>query len=102
MRWTTLSGDAGIQFDAFAAQKPNSTLATWTIWAGPSIDHRTWTIHASTYTPASLLADLAEALAHGTGTHQRVPGRATLPSHRISTARGLETRGAQPPAGQRR
>lgn len=70
IRWTNLSEDVGIQFDAFAAQKLNSPLATWTIWAGPSIDHPTWTITASPYTPGSLLADLTENLAHGTGTRQ--------------------------------
>ena len=70
IRWTNQSGDAGIQFDAFAAQKPNSTLATWTIWAGASIDHPTWTITASPYTPSALLADLTEDLAHGTGSRQ--------------------------------
>ncbi|MFJ8112358.1 DUF317 domain-containing protein [Streptomyces sp. NPDC096132] len=70
IRWTNLSGDAGIQFDVFAAQQPNSTLSTWTIWAGPSIDHATWTLTASPYTPNSLLADLADALAHRTGTRQ--------------------------------
>ncbi|WP_256966355.1 DUF317 domain-containing protein, partial [Streptomyces griseiscabiei] len=47
IRWTSPDADAGVQFDAFAAQQPNSTLATWTIWAGPSIDHPTWTITAS-------------------------------------------------------
>ncbi len=31
IRWTNPSADAGIQFDAFAAQQQNSTLATWTI-----------------------------------------------------------------------
>jgi hypothetical protein len=70
IRWTNPSGDAGIQFDAFAAQQPSSTLVTWTIWAGPSIDHPSWTVTASPYTPSSLLADLAEDLAHGTGTRQ--------------------------------
>ncbi|WP_405734800.1 DUF317 domain-containing protein [Streptomyces sp. NBC_01537] len=41
-----------------------------TIWAGPSIDQPTWTIRTSAYTPAGLLADLAEELADGTGTRQ--------------------------------
>jgi hypothetical protein len=70
IRWTNLSGDVGIQFDAFAAQQPNSTLATWTLWAGLSIDHPTWTITASPYTPSTLLADLAENLTDGTGKRQ--------------------------------
>lgn len=52
IRWTNPSTDAGVQFDAFAAQSPHNTLATWTLWAGPSISHPTWSIHASVYTPA--------------------------------------------------
>lgn len=48
--------------DAFAAQDPHSPLHTWTIWADTSIDHPTWAIHASAYTPASLLAHLTEEL----------------------------------------
>jgi hypothetical protein len=70
IRWTNLAEDAGVQFDAFAAQKPNSTLATLTVWAGPSIDHPTWTLTASPHTPSSLLADLTDDLAHGTGARQ--------------------------------
>ncbi|MGW2100005.1 DUF317 domain-containing protein [Streptomyces olivaceoviridis] len=70
IHWTNQSGDAGIQFDAFAAPTPNSRLATWTLWAGPSIDCPTWTVAASPYTPSSLLADLAKDLAHGTAFHQ--------------------------------
>jgi hypothetical protein len=67
IRWETPRGDAGVQLDTFAAHHP-SNLPTWTLWAGPSIDHPTWTIHASPYAPAPLLAGLAEDLAHGTGT----------------------------------
>ncbi|MFJ3620640.1 DUF317 domain-containing protein [Streptomyces iakyrus] len=73
IRWETLQGDAGVQFDAFAAQNPHSTLATWTLWAGASIDRPTWAITASPYTPAALLADLAENLAHGTGIRTYTP-----------------------------
>ncbi|WP_307058516.1 DUF317 domain-containing protein [Streptomyces achromogenes] len=46
IRWTNLAGDAGVQFDAFAAQNANSALATWTVWAGPNIDRAAWAIHA--------------------------------------------------------
>ncbi|MFD4610473.1 DUF317 domain-containing protein [Streptomyces sp. NPDC058440] len=42
--------DAGVQFDAFAA---------WTLWAGPSVNHPAWSIRASAYTPAALLAPAA-------------------------------------------
>jgi hypothetical protein len=100
LRWTNASQDAGVQFDAFAAQHPNSSLATWTIWAGPTIDQPTWAIHASPYAPASLLTDLTEELAHGTGTRQTRPQHAqrhtrfaapahTAPSaHSVSHKRG--------------
>ncbi|MFE4331402.1 DUF317 domain-containing protein [Streptomyces sp. NPDC056831] len=73
IRWTSPNADAGIQFDAFAAQHPNRTLSTWTIWAGPSLDHPTWTLTASPHTPSLLLADLTENLAQGTGTRQPLP-----------------------------
>ncbi|MDO0930267.1 DUF317 domain-containing protein [Streptomyces sp. DG2A-72] len=92
IRWTNLSGDAGIQFDAFAAQNPNSPLTTWTIWAGLSIDHPTWTITASPYTPSSLMASLAETLAHATGTRQ------TNTSQRVRGAHLGTTPPALPPA----
>lgn len=71
IRWTTPAGDAGVWFDAFAAQHhPEQALATWTIWGGTNPDRSTWTLHASPHTPSSLLADLSENLAHGTGTRQ--------------------------------
>ncbi|GAA2312592.1 hypothetical protein Scani_00130 [Streptomyces caniferus] len=70
IRWTNPSKDAGVLFDAFAAQKPNSALTTWTIWAGPSVDHPTWALHTSPHAPASMLAGLATELAHGTGTRR--------------------------------
>jgi hypothetical protein len=73
IRWETSQGDAGVQFDAFAAQSPRTTLATWTLWAGVSIDRPTWAIHASPYTPAPMIAHLTGDLAHGTGTRQPGP-----------------------------
>ncbi|KUO04640.1 DUF317 domain-containing protein [Streptomyces caeruleatus] len=80
IRWEPLQGDVGVQFDAFAAQNPHSTLATWTLWSGTSIDRPTWTITASLYTPAALLGGLAETLAHGTGirTHASVQVKPTV------------------------
>ncbi|GAA2530263.1 MULTISPECIES: DUF317 domain-containing protein [Streptomyces] len=68
--WTSPSKDAGIQFDAFAAQHSNQTLATWTVWAGPGPDRPTWALTASPHAPSSLLADLSETLAHGTATRR--------------------------------
>ncbi|MEV5431723.1 DUF317 domain-containing protein [Streptomyces sp. NPDC052701] len=96
IRWQTAQGDAGVQFDTFAAQNP-STLPTWTFWAGPDIDRPTWTIHASPSTPAPLLAHLTENLAHGTGTRQTDGRKATgikqtatthrpRPLHKLPTA----------------
>ncbi|WP_319246510.1 DUF317 domain-containing protein [Streptomyces sp. MB09-02B] len=93
IRWTNPPGDAGIQFDAFAAQQPNSTLATWTIWAGPSIDHPTWSVTASPYTPSTLLADLTETLAHGTGTRHTRPTPTAHGSPSIQVTPALPTRG---------
>ncbi|MEV0372506.1 DUF317 domain-containing protein [Streptomyces sp. NPDC050636] len=93
IRSTSPAEEAGVQFDAFTAQKPNSTLATWTVWAGPSLNHPTWTLTASPHTPSSLLADLAENVAHGTGTARPTPLR-------TSTARASAPR-HQPPLQQR-
>ncbi|BDH15458.1 DUF317 domain-containing protein [Streptomyces hygroscopicus] len=73
IRWTSPAGDAGAQFDAFAAQHPQPTLASWTIWAGPGPDRPTWILTASPHTPSSLLAGLSENLAHGVGTRQTRP-----------------------------
>lgn len=71
IRWTAPAHDAEVQFDAFNAQQPNQNLATWTVWAGPNPDRPAWTLTASRYTPTSLLADLSETLAYGTGTRQK-------------------------------
>ncbi|MEU9290532.1 DUF317 domain-containing protein [Streptomyces sp. NPDC048275] len=97
MRWTSLSADVGIQFDAFATQKPNSPLPTWTMWACRSIDHPTWTVTASPCTPSSLLADLAENLAHGTGTPSP-PVCRTPPASWCALWRGTVAAGS-PPSG---
>ncbi|MFF8779546.1 DUF317 domain-containing protein [Streptomyces sp. NPDC015140] len=82
IRWTSSDGNAGIQFDAFAAQHPSQNQATWTLWAGTSPDQGrpTWSITASPQTPSSLLASLAESLAHETGTRQVQQGRAPTTS----------------------
>ncbi|WP_055495457.1 DUF317 domain-containing protein [Streptomyces sp. TP-A0356] len=92
-RWTSPDGNAGIQFDAFAAQHPNQNLATWTIWAGPGPDRPTWAITASPHTPSSLLTGLSEILAHQTCTRQAQPGReqrtrlaASAPAPPVATA----------------
>ncbi|MDI3418580.1 DUF317 domain-containing protein [Streptomyces luteolus] len=86
IRWTSPDGDAGVQFDAFAAQHASQNLATWTIWAGSGPDRPTWAITASPHTPSSLLADLSEALAHGTGNrdcltakHERTKNLGAIP-----------------------
>ncbi|WP_329371149.1 DUF317 domain-containing protein [Streptomyces sp. NBC_01483] len=73
IRWETSQRDAGVQFDAFTPRSPHTTLATWTLWAGASIDRPTWAIHASPYTPAPMIAHLTGDLAHGTGTRQPGP-----------------------------
>ncbi|MFB7630535.1 DUF317 domain-containing protein [Streptomyces sp. NPDC056149] len=70
MHWTTPNAEAGVQFDTFAAQRPNGILPTWLLWAGPTIEQPTWEIAASTHTPTTLLANLAETLTHGTSTRQ--------------------------------
>ncbi|WP_198358298.1 DUF317 domain-containing protein [Streptomyces fildesensis] len=78
IRWASPAADAGVQFDAFAAQHPTQNLATWTLWAGPNPDRPDWTLTASPRTPSGLLADLAETLAHETGTR---PAQTTVRQH---------------------
>ncbi|MFE8009072.1 DUF317 domain-containing protein [Streptomyces sp. NPDC057418] len=75
IRWMSPAKDAGVHFDAFAAQRPTQNQATWTIWGGPNPDRPVWTLTASPYTPSSLLADLSENLAHGTGTRNKAATR---------------------------
>ncbi|MYU06167.1 DUF317 domain-containing protein [Streptomyces sp. SID8366] len=87
IRWSSPAGDAGVQFDALAAQRANQNLNTWTVWAGPDPDRATWTITASPYTPRALLAALSENLAHATGIRS-----AQTPSHERK-----RTLGAVPP-----
>ncbi|WP_408057861.1 SPDY domain-containing protein [Streptomyces violaceus] len=80
--------------------QPHSPLHTWTLWAGPSVGHPTWTIHASTYIPAGLLTDLAEELAHGIGTRRAVSRTTVLLQQR---AAALPPNPPQPhPAAPRR
>ncbi|WP_221351215.1 DUF317 domain-containing protein [Streptomyces beigongshangae] len=100
IRWQTPHGDAGVQFDVFAAQDPRIHLPTWTLWAGLDVDRPTWAIHASRYTPAPLLAALTEDLAHGTGTRQT---RTTRTEHRKNsgiTAPTVPPAAAGPAAGR--
>ncbi|MFF4508975.1 DUF317 domain-containing protein [Streptomyces sp. NPDC001401] len=70
MRWNTEQGQAGVQFDAFAAHNPK-LLDTWALWAGPSINHPAWTMRASACTPVGLLSAVAGELAHGIGTRRQ-------------------------------
>ncbi|GAB2331345.1 hypothetical protein STREPTOSP366_64940 [Streptomyces variabilis] len=79
IRWETVQGDAGVQFDAFAAQQTTSALPTWTLWAGPSIDQPTWVVNTSASTPASLIANLTGELANGLGTRQQRPQLTSAP-----------------------
>ncbi|AWN32474.1 DUF317 domain-containing protein [Streptomyces sp. NEAU-S7GS2] len=105
MRWTNLSEDAGVQFDAFAAQNPSSSLATWTIWAGPSIGQSTWALRASPHAPASMIASLATELAHGTGTQRPLhPAAPRQPPQRTMTLPAAVPTGPRPqlPAGRLR
>jgi hypothetical protein len=102
IRWTNLSEDAGVQFDAFAAQNPNSALDTWTIWAGSSINQPAWAVRSSVYTPASLLADLAEELAHGTGIRHADPRQTARHRHQITQTHPPTTPSQAPPTSRRR
>ncbi|MGQ4436398.1 MULTISPECIES: DUF317 domain-containing protein [unclassified Streptomyces] len=100
IRWTSPTGDAGVQFDAFTAQHPTQNLATWTIWAGPGAHRPTWALTASPSTPSSLLASLSETVAHGVGPRQRHPEPTAHVDHRATPL--PSNRPLQPPAPRRR
>ncbi|MFJ9900691.1 DUF317 domain-containing protein [Streptomyces sp. NPDC091280] len=100
IRWTSPAGDAGVSFDAFAAQHPVQNLATWTIWAGPRADQPTWALTASSSTPSSLLASLSEALAHGVGARRHHPQPTVRVGH--CATHQPPNPPLQPPASQRR
>ncbi|MGW0710514.1 DUF317 domain-containing protein [Streptomyces sp. NPDC002643] len=97
IHWQTQHGNVGVQFDTLAANTPFTPNNAWTIWAGPDINHPTWTIHASTYTPTNLLTHLTEQLAHGTGTRQ-------TPTHhnQPTTTNTTTSRPSPPPDPHRR
>ncbi|MFK4067027.1 DUF317 domain-containing protein [Streptomyces sp. NPDC029674] len=48
--------EGSVQFDAFAAQKADSSLPTWTIWGGHAVHQPTWALHLSAKTPTPLVA----------------------------------------------
>ncbi|MFE9141909.1 DUF317 domain-containing protein [Streptomyces tubercidicus] len=103
IRWANPSQDAGGQFDVFAAQQPDSTLAAWPLWAGPSIDQPTWALHASSRAPASMIASLATELAHGSGTRRPLhPGARRQPPQRTTTLPAAAPTGPRLPAGRLR
>ncbi|MFF8958603.1 DUF317 domain-containing protein [Streptomyces sp. NPDC014894] len=84
MTWTTPTDEpAGLRFDAFAAQRPNGTLPTWTLWGGNTADQPTWAIHLSAHAPAPLLQDLTFELSQGQGNRRLRnpdPPRSTPPT----------------------
>ncbi|WP_256252200.1 DUF317 domain-containing protein [Streptomyces sp. yr375] len=86
LHWKSTQEDAGLTLDAFTAKNPNASLTSWTIWAGDNPDRPTWAINASTFTPADLLADLTEELAHEIGTRRTSPQQPAKHISQISTA----------------
>lgn len=85
IRWETAQGDAGVQFDAFAAQNSHTTtLTTWTLWSGPDINQPTWAIHASPYTPAR-----SSPPSPKTSHTAPAPTAHSAPAHRKTTPPGL-------------
>ncbi|MEU8954995.1 DUF317 domain-containing protein [Streptomyces sp. NPDC048518] len=79
--------EAGIQFDAFAAQKTGSSLPTWTIWGGHTVHQPAWALQLSANTPATLVQHIAFEMAEGQGTRPVQPA-----------ADGPALRSAQAPA----
>ncbi|MFF0201954.1 DUF317 domain-containing protein [Streptomyces sp. NPDC005017] len=96
MRWEAPGEDAvGVQFDAFAAQKRNSPLPTWTVWGGNAVHQPTWALHFSPYTPAAVLQDLTFELAEGQARRQ-VPAATTSRPAMLTT----QAQASAPPGGR--
>ncbi|MEV7194611.1 hypothetical protein AB0N81_22800 [Streptomyces sp. NPDC093510] len=60
--------EAGIQFDAFAAQKDNGLLPTWIIRGGHAAHQPACALQLSANTLAALVQYIAFAMAEGQGT----------------------------------
>ncbi|MEU4347012.1 DUF317 domain-containing protein [Streptomyces sp. NPDC023838] len=71
----------GVQFDAFAAQKTNGSLPTWTIWGGHAVHQPTWALHLSAHAPTALVQDIAFEMTEGQGS-RLVPPAAGAPELR--------------------
>jgi hypothetical protein len=71
LHWKPQDADVRLTLDVLAAQGPGDTLTTWTICAGQDPYRPEWAIHASNYTPASVLSHLAGELAHGIAARNR-------------------------------
>ncbi|QEV16555.1 DUF317 domain-containing protein [Streptomyces alboniger] len=57
--------EGGVQFDAFASQRPNSPLPTWTIWGGHTAHQPAWALQLSANTPADLVQYITFEMAEG-------------------------------------
>ncbi|WP_164551852.1 DUF317 domain-containing protein [Streptomyces sp. WAC 01529] len=90
--------EAGIQFDAFAAQKDNGLLPTWTIWGGHAVHQPAWALQLSPNTPATLVQYIAFEMAEGQGT-RLVQAAADGPA--LHTAQAPESMAASLPAAYR-
>lgn len=89
---------AGVQFDAFAAQARGGTLPAWVIWGGNTVDHPTWSLYASTRTPADVLEALTFELSQGQGHRLPTADRRTAQlSTQPSTPASLPPRPATSP-----
>lgn len=56
---------AGVQFDAFAAERRNSPLPAWTVWGGATVHRPIWALHFSAHASATVLQGLSFGLANG-------------------------------------
>ncbi|WP_215449415.1 DUF317 domain-containing protein [Streptomyces sp. ATCC 21386] len=103
IRWEAPGEDAaGVQFDAFAAQKRNSPLPTWTVWGGGAVHQPTWALHFSPYTPAAVLQDLTFELAEGQGRRQVPAATTSRPAMLTTPAQAPASPGRAPAADSTR
>ncbi|MFD5702468.1 DUF317 domain-containing protein [Streptomyces lasiicapitis] len=88
----------GVQFDAFAAQKPDSPLPAWTIWGGHTVHQSAWALQLSAHAPTTLVQYITFEMVEGQGTRLVRPATPDGPVLRTTPAPAPVA--APPPAAQ--
>ncbi|MER5548590.1 DUF317 domain-containing protein [Streptomyces sp. NPDC002589] len=78
--------EGGVQFDAFAAQKADSPLPTWTTWGGHAVHQPARALQLSANAPAVLVQYITFEMAEGQGTRLVRPATPDSPTLRTTPA----------------